>query len=80
MGQVKFSEFINAEYGAKEDGGILSFSIHPGSVATDMGDSLLESLRANLTDTPQLCGDTLVWLTNERREWLAGRYISVQWE
>lgn len=27
-----------------------------------------------------LCGDTLVYLTKERREWLAGRYVNVTWD
>lgn len=31
-------------------------------------------------DTPALCGDTLVYLTSERREWLGGRYVNVTWD
>ena len=33
-----------------------------------------------LTDTPELAGDVMVWLTQTRREWLAGRYVSVTWD
>lgn len=31
-------------------------------------------------DTPELAGDTIVWLTSERRDWLAGRYVSCNWD
>lgn len=33
-----------------------------------------------MTDTPELCGDTVVYLTSDRREWLSGRYINVTWD
>lgn len=31
-------------------------------------------------DTPELAGDSIVFLTSERQEWLAGRYISCAWD
>ena len=31
-------------------------------------------------DTPELAGDTIAWLTCEKRDWLAGRYISCNWD
>lgn len=31
-------------------------------------------------DTPELCGDSVVFLTSERREWLSGRYVNVTWD
>ena len=34
----------------------------------------------DLIDTPELAADTLVSLTSQRREFLAGRYISVNWD
>ena len=33
-----------------------------------------------LTETTELPGHTIVWLTQERREWLAGRYIDCTWD
>ena len=39
-----------------------------------------DELQVPLTDTPQLAGDTLAVLTSEKREWLAGRYVSANWE
>lgn len=35
---------------------------------------------AVIKDTPALSGDTLVWLTAEKREWLRGRYVNAQWD
>jgi hypothetical protein len=33
-----------------------------------------------LNDTPELCGGFTVWLTKGKRTWLAGRYLSVNWD
>lgn len=33
-----------------------------------------------MTDTLELCGDTVVYLTSEKRDWLSGRYINVTWD
>jgi hypothetical protein len=33
-----------------------------------------------LTDDVGLCGGFLTWLTRTRRDWLSGRYISVNWD
>lgn len=33
-----------------------------------------------LTDDVALCGGFLTWLTAERRPWLSGRYVSVNWD
>ncbi|KAM5341953.1 hypothetical protein ACJ41O_014984 [Fusarium nematophilum] len=31
-------------------------------------------------DTPELAGDSVVYLTSEKRDWLAGRYINAMWD
>ena len=31
-------------------------------------------------DTAELSADATVFLTNEKRDWLAGRYYSVNWD
>ncbi|KAL8780396.1 MAG: hypothetical protein Q9213_006481 [Squamulea squamosa] len=31
-------------------------------------------------ETPELSADTIVYLVNEKREWLAGRYINCTWD
>ena len=33
-----------------------------------------------LVDTAELSADTITFLTSERRDWLAGRYISSNWD
>ena len=33
-----------------------------------------------MTDTPELCGDTVVYLTSDKKGWLSGRYINVTWD
>ena len=74
---LRFGEFINAEYGEQ---GILCFGIHPGGVATELALNMPKAAHAGLVDKAELAGDAMVWLTAEKREWLAGRYISVNWD
>lgn len=31
--------------------------------------------REDLTDTAELCGGFVVWLSSQEREWLNGRYV-----
>jgi NAD(P)-dependent dehydrogenase (short-subunit alcohol dehydrogenase family) len=74
---IRFSEFINTEYGEQ---GILSFAVHPGGVMTELSSGMPEASHHLLQDKPALAADTFVWLTAERRDWLAGRYISCTWD
>lgn len=41
---------------------------------------LSPALLLDLTDTPELSGGFIVWLTAKKREWLAGRYVSATWD
>ncbi|KAK6958283.1 hypothetical protein Daesc_001081 [Daldinia eschscholtzii] len=75
---LRLSEFISAEYGDK---GVVAFCIHPGNIPTDMVAGVMDpELRKLFTETPELSADSLVYLTSERRDWLAGRYINVFWD
>jgi NAD(P)-dependent dehydrogenase (short-subunit alcohol dehydrogenase family) len=76
---VRFSEFIAFEYA---DDGVICFSIHPGNVVTEiLGEGgIPEALKHVFVDTPELAGDTLVFLSGERRPWLSGRYVNVTWD
>jgi len=59
----------------------VAYSLHPGSILTDLAKSgMPESMWADMNDTPELAGDTICWLTSERREWLAGRYLSCNFD
>lgn len=33
-----------------------------------------------LNDTPELAGNTILFVTHERQEWLRGRYVSAHWD
>jgi NAD(P)-dependent dehydrogenase (short-subunit alcohol dehydrogenase family) len=74
---LRFTEFLQSEY-SEED--ILTFAIHPGSVPTDISAKLPQYFAPMLKDSAELPGDTTVWLTKERREWLKGRYVDCCWD
>ncbi|KAM0722019.1 hypothetical protein Q7P37_002945 [Cladosporium fusiforme] len=74
---IRFTEFINAEYG---DQGLLGLAAHPGAVMTELASGMPEEMHGLLIDTPALTADTFVWLTSSRPDWLAGRYISATWD
>lgn len=45
-----------------------------------MASVVAEQFRDILIDTPELVADTLVWLVRERRKWLNGRFLVVNWD
>ncbi|MCJ1313775.1 hypothetical protein MMC25_007455 [Agyrium rufum] len=73
----RFTEFLDAEYGEK---GLLAYCIHPGGVMTELASRMPKNTHVLLQDTPELCADVVAWLTAEKRDWLAGRYVSVTWD
>ncbi|KAI0486310.1 NAD(P)-binding protein [Xylaria cf. heliscus] len=73
----RLAEFLAKEY---EDQGLVALAVHPGDVLTDVAACLGEEMAPIFKDTPELAGDTLVWLARERREWLSGRFVSVTWD
>lgn len=77
---LRLMEFLVAEYGEQ---GLLAYAVHPGNVpGTDIlgGGAPREELRFVFTETTEICGDTLVYLTREKRDWLAGRYVNCTWD
>ncbi|RSL83790.1 hypothetical protein CEP51_004313 [Fusarium floridanum] len=80
LATLRLAEFATAEYG---DRGLVVYCIHPGSIATEM---VLQQwpqsaeLSAAFADKPELAGDSIVYLTSEKRDWLAGRYINLTWD
>jgi NAD(P)-dependent dehydrogenase (short-subunit alcohol dehydrogenase family) len=76
---LRFTEFIDNEYG-KEGEGVIAIAIHPGGEKTDLANGMPEAFHVALIDKPELAGNTVVWLTGERRVWLSGRYVSVNWD
>ncbi|KAL3703315.1 hypothetical protein TMatcc_010504 [Talaromyces marneffei ATCC 18224] len=63
---------------------VYSFSVHPGNVITDMATTLGvdqdPEFKHIFVDTPELCGNTLAFLTSEKRPWVGGRFIHVTWD
>ncbi|KAK4697769.1 hypothetical protein P7C71_g367, partial [Lecanoromycetidae sp. Uapishka_2] len=77
---LRFAEFVSVEYGEQ---GVVAFCVHPGNIpGTDIlgPGGVPEELRHVFTETVELPGNTVVWLTKERREWLGGRYVSCTWD
>ncbi|KAH6645420.1 oxidoreductase-like protein [Truncatella angustata] len=74
---LRLTEFLMAEYAEQ---GLLTYSLHPGGVATDLASMLPEATKSWLKCTPALGGDTIAYLTAQRQEWLAGRYLSAMWD
>jgi len=74
---LRFTELLVAEYGSQ---GVVSIALHPGSIVTDMSAALGKEFEVFLTETVELAAHTAVWLVSERREWLAGRYVSALWD
>lgn len=70
-------EAIDREHGQQ---GIVAVSIHPGGVDTELSRKLPEEYVKYIVDTPELAGDAMVWLGAGGREWLAGRFIFVNWD
>ncbi|KAK4505133.1 hypothetical protein PRZ48_003096 [Zasmidium cellare] len=73
----RLTEFMNKEY---YDQGLIAMALHPGAVKTELSRNVAAERQHRLTDTPELAADTMVWLTRERREWLAGRFVSANWD
>ena len=63
---IRFNNFLVAEYGEQ---GLLAYAAHPGGVLTELAGNMPEYMHGRLQDTPELAGDTFVFLTREKREW-----------
>ncbi|KAK1466246.1 short-chain dehydrogenase, partial [Colletotrichum cuscutae] len=74
---IRFTEFVQDEYG---DQGVLTFSIHPGGIPTELSSNLPERLQFRMRDTPELAAHSIPYLTSVKREWLGGRWISCMWD
>lgn len=66
-----------ASYGEQS---VIAFAINPGAIVTEMALRLPEEFHHIFVDTPELASHTMVWFVRERREWLAGRYFSCNWD
>ena len=80
MAQLKLMEHVHEEYAPE---GLVAYSVHPGAVATEQAiDTSPEVFVPYLTDSPELCGAFIVWLTKPgtNTQWLSGRLLSAKWD
>ncbi len=73
----KINHYLMAEYGSQ---GLLVYAVAPGGVKTDMAEGFPPEFFHLLTDTPRMVADTITFLTQERRDWLAARYVDSRWD
>jgi NAD(P)-dependent dehydrogenase (short-subunit alcohol dehydrogenase family) len=73
----RFTEFLDQEY---HDKGLIAISVHPGGIPTELALGLPKEAHHLLVDTLEVAADGLLWLGKERREWMAGRYFSCNWD
>lgn len=79
LAQLKLMEHIHEQY---HDEGLLSWSVHPGSVNSELASATPEPLKAYLTDSPDLCGGfcTLLSSAGTKRAWLCGRLANAKYD
>ncbi|KAF5591115.1 oxidoreductase short chain dehydrogenase reductase family [Fusarium pseudocircinatum] len=73
----RFTEFIDKEY---YEQGLIAIAVHPGGIKTELALNMPPAMHSRLNDTVELAADTMVWLSHERRDWLSGRFIAVNWD
>lgn len=82
----RLAEHIHSDHSEKD--GVLAYAMHPGAVLTPQTqhhsghktEGFKETWETLLADDINLVGGWCTWLTRERREWLSGRYVSVNWD
>ncbi|KAL4917386.1 hypothetical protein BDW62DRAFT_211238 [Aspergillus aurantiobrunneus] len=74
---LRWTETLQLEY---VDKGLLTYCVNPGTIKTSLTENMPGELRDALPDRPDVAGDTIAWLAAERRDWLAGRYVSCPWD
>ncbi|KAK5098669.1 hypothetical protein LTS08_006047 [Lithohypha guttulata] len=74
---LRWTESLYLDYGNE---GLLTFCVNPGAIKTRITKDAPKAVRDLLPDSPDIAGDTIVWLASERREWLGGRYVSCPWD
>jgi len=70
---VRSSSLFFVEYPS-----IKVFSMHPGSVKTDLYDEAGGSFPTN--STVELAASTIQYLTSGKADYLSGRYVSALWD
>ncbi|KAF6805544.1 hypothetical protein CSOJ01_09413 [Colletotrichum sojae] len=74
---LRWTESVHLEYA---DQGLLAFCVNPGAIKTKISEHAPQAVRDRFPDKADVAGDTIAWLASERRDWLAGRYVSCPWD
>lgn len=74
---VQFGEILSNEYA---HAGLLVYAVNPGAIPTELALNTPEAFHPMLIDTLELAADTMTCLTQTRQKWLAGRFISCNWD
>ncbi|KAF1808771.1 short-chain dehydrogenase/reductase-like protein SDR [Eremomyces bilateralis CBS 781.70] len=72
-----FTERLTKEY---ESEGLVAVAVHPGGVSTELARNMPDKWHSLLNSAVELPANTLVWLVRGKRDWMNGRYISVEWD
>ncbi|KAJ3919607.1 NAD-P-binding protein [Lentinula edodes] len=80
VSKAALNRFI--EYVSIEHPGVKSFSVHPGSIQTEMALAVLSNWESVPVDTLQLPAATILKLTDGsgRFDWLSGKFVSANWD
>lgn len=74
---TRWTESLQLDYGSQ---GLLVYCVNPGAIKTEITKVVPQKIRDALPHHPSLAGDTIAWLAAERKDWLAGRYVSCPWD
>lgn len=74
---LRWTESLQLDYGSQ---GLLAYCVNPGAIKTEITKVVPQKVRDALPHHPSIAGDTIVWLATERKDWLAGRYVSCPWD
>ncbi|THH10725.1 hypothetical protein EW146_g8284 [Bondarzewia mesenterica] len=71
----RFLEFVQLEYPD-----VKVFSVHPGTIKTDMVMDNNPQWQDAAIDTTRLAACTILYLTTGKADWLAGKFVSANWD
>jgi len=74
---LRLTEALMADHGME---GLLAYTVHPCGAPTELARGMPSRMNVVLTDQIEIASDTMCFLTQTRREWLAGRFISCPWD
>ncbi|KAF2730588.1 NAD(P)-binding protein [Polyplosphaeria fusca] len=73
---LRLTEFVHEEYGAK---GVNCIALQPGGIVSKLSDQEPD-LQPYLSDTADLPGGFITWVTAGARTWMGGRYFAANWD